>query len=672
MGRKTIISLTCVFLALLCAIGKAQDQLEVFQNLEEITQRIPRLKEKPCGKLIDKNGFYQSEITIFKDIETGAEVWSLTREECTHLANIERRCPWSWNGRYASFIGNRKWRDAAGKLRNGGGTWPGHNYLVNADFSRGRKFFVSAGGKLQVMHNKFMTWDRTSKPILYFAVNNKLWRVTVGPGVADNKAEVIHTFPNAKRKILQNISDNRKLCIQDINGKNMQDMPNYYIVDLNKKPGEKGFVRTHTLGYGGMQGIDGHDPNNEYRVHGISINRDGKKVRWGYGSMTKVGEYVGFWVPSDNLNAKPTPRGKKQDEWDQYRSHSGIWLDGRSVYFSGGTKKITAAGGKSGWGLWVHVPGKVPVFTGRKCGGGHATWCGSDPAWWFAHVYNSKKTWVDKTVTDRIVTGTPDGNLKILCRPYDHRRGGKSGYDAIPRPNQSPDATKCWFHSSMLMSSDKYTGSFIVVHRRPHPPSEFSAKADAGGVRFSWKLHPLSNEVRGVNIFMKGPDAWLQLNAEPLAGKETVLKAPAKGIYKYMATCEEWTRLESDITSPVITLTVKNGKLSGGAKTGTSLKSWDKKAPTPVKNFKAEKLSDGFYKLTWGENKERDLRYYNIYVSSNGKPEPVQKRLLVSPPRNETKYLDWTAPKDKEVKYCIVAVDRQGNVSKPVYADATK
>ncbi len=660
-----------ILLLLHCA-GHAAPDLEVFQDLEEITSRIPRLKEKPFEKLIDENGFYQPEITIFNDIETGAEVWSVTREECKHLANIERRCAWSWNGQYVSFIGNRTFRDADGALQAGGGKWSGHNYLANADFSKGRKFFADVDGDLQILNDKFVTCERSDRPVVSFAVNDKLWRVTIGPGLADNRAEAVHTFPNDKRKILQTISDDNKLCIQDWNGKSMDDMPNYYIVDLSREPGENGFVRTHTLGYGGMTGIEGHDPQNEYRVHGISISRDGKKVSWGYGSMTSPGERVGFSVPANDLDTTPTLRGQKQDEWDQYRSHPGRSRDGRAVYFSGGTDKITAAGGQRGWGLWVHVPGTVPVFTERPCAGGHATWCGTDPDWWFANTSDAKQDWVDKTVTNRIVAGTPDGKLIILCRPWDRRRGGDSGYDGIPRPNQSPDATKCWFHSSMLMSSDESTGSYIVVHRRPYPPTSFTAAPAPGGLALTWQLPPVSNEVRGVNVYRKGfatDGEWRQLNDDPLPGAELILRDHPPGRYQFMATCEEWSRLESDTTSPLLSVNVTNTAVRGGPTSALGLTGWDKTPPAPVRGFRAEQAADGQIKLSWQPNAEPDLRHYNIYASSSGRPEPIQKRLLVSPPRGETHYLDWTAPKGQPITYCIVAIDRQGNTSEPAWTD---
>ncbi|MBM4085897.1 MAG: hypothetical protein FJ272_14010, partial [Planctomycetes bacterium] len=91
-------------------------RLPVFQGLEEATARIPRLKNKPFEALIAQDGGYQPEMLIFRDVDTGTEIWSLTREECRDLANIERRCPWNCDGSIISMKGNRAFRAPDGKI----------------------------------------------------------------------------------------------------------------------------------------------------------------------------------------------------------------------------------------------------------------------------------------------------------------------------------------------------------------------------------------------------------------------------------------------------------------------------------------------------------------------------------------------------------------------------
>ena len=100
--------LTTILLALTLTSLAAAD-LTVFQGLDEMTARIPRLKDKPFERLLDKQSGWQPETLMFKDTATGAEIWSLTFEECTETANIERRCPWNCDGSIISLKGNRTW-----------------------------------------------------------------------------------------------------------------------------------------------------------------------------------------------------------------------------------------------------------------------------------------------------------------------------------------------------------------------------------------------------------------------------------------------------------------------------------------------------------------------------------------------------------------------------------
>ncbi|HUT33721.1 MAG TPA: hypothetical protein VNE39_09590 [Planctomycetota bacterium] len=655
-----------------------------------MTSRIPRLKDKPLERLIAKDGTCQPEILIFRDAETGAEIWSLTMEECKDLANIERRCPWNANGSVISLKGNRAFRSPDGKLVKQ--NWDGFSYLMHADGSGLCKFFATnPDGSRTDFTDKFNTWDRRDPACLYFTALKLgesfvgwrqdgpkdpamyLIRVRVGPNLRENKPEPIYQFPNNRRKIIQNISDDNRLCIQDVNGKGMDDMPSCYIVDLNKKPGEPGFVRVHTLGYGGIQGVPGHDPNNEYRVHGITISRDGKTVKWGYGSMTEVGEYVSFSVPADNLDGPPAYRDSKNDPWGQYMSHPDHWTDGRAAYFAGPSDKLQAAAVKGGWGIWVRHRDKPPIFTGIPASGGHVTWCGGDPDWFFAHVSRPEKGW-DSPIKGRIVTGKADGSvLKVLCNPHDRKRGGRAGYDGIPRPIQSPDATKCWFHSSMLMPSDAFTGSYIAVFRRPHPPVELKGEVVQDGLKLTWKPHPISREVKGYHVYVLHPDAGIGMDeatAEAVAGRETTLPVPKQpGGHLFAVTAEEFSGLESDTTSPMLCVTVgQDGKCAfGPSRKGT--RGLDSRPPRKVVGFTATKDLSGGYLLKWTASPEKDLRYYNLYFSSSKSPEAVQARRIASPPRGTTEWLDWLAPREGRAFYALTAVDRHGNESEPAFAE---
>ncbi len=624
--------------------------LEVFNGLDEATARIARFKDKPYDKLIDADGYYQSETLIYTDPATGHEVWSLTHGAGIELANIERRNVFSADGTVFSHKSTRGYRLPDGTMKAKGRS---NNYIMNADLTKRRRYYVSIDGKPTRVTNKFETWDPTRPRTIYqIHKSEKLYRVTIGDGPFDNVAELIYTFPNNNKKAIENISNDSILCVKDKNGKSMDDEPLFYIIDTKKKPTDEGFCRYRSWNYGGMEGIKGHDPNNEYRVHGIKIIRELGIVKWNYGPMHARGEPVKFSLPLDNIDAEPSIIYPKSGKWGQYRSHAGKGPDGRMAYLGGPSKKIKAE--KKGWGVWVALRDEQPVFTGVRAVGGHGTWCGFDPDWYFIHISDKKK---NKEWTDAICAGNADGSvLKIIARPFSHLRGSKRRFRGIPRPNQSPDATKCWFHSSMLMDTNLDVGSFIVVFRRPHAPTKLSMIK--GG--FAFEPHKVSREVKCYRLYRKsGKLGGWQFVKETPAG-QTQFRLDESG--KYMVTAQEWSGLESDISSPVITYSSKGG-------ISEPVTGWDKTPPAAPKNFVATKESSGQYRLKWTSSPQEDVRYYNLYFSAEGKPDAVQARRFASPPRAATSHLDWSAPTTGNAFYAITAVDLQGNESSPVYAD---
>ena len=179
----------------------------------------------------------------------------------------------------------------------------------------------------------------------------------------------------------------------------------------------------------------------------------------------------------------------------------------------------------------------------------------------------------------------------------------------------------------------------------------------------SWTPHKLSYEVKGYLLYRKEGAAW-----EPLdclyTGTRTLIGTSASLIRDgtYMLTSLEWSGLESDTSSPTITI-------PSGTK-GPAVTKWDKTPPPAVAGFTVAMEAQGQYRLKWEKNPAGDLRYYNLYFSDKGKPAVSQKRLISSPQETVTEYLDWTAPTDAaQVFYAITAVDRQGNESEPAFAE---
>jgi hypothetical protein len=607
------------------SVSAGQDEgLEVFQNLDEATARIARYGERPYAKLIDAKGFYQPETLIFHDLETGNEVVSLSMELCTDIANIERRSAWSSNGQYISFIGNKVFvNHANGQLWKR--QWSGYNYVASADGSQRRRLWGNADGELVSLLDKFNNWDQRRPGVLYYAVKDKLWRVTLGKTEKDNRAEVIYTFPAATDKIIQEISDQNLMLIEESG-----DKPSCYVADLNKEPGDEGFMLSYPL-------------KGEVHPGSFRFRRAAPIITGGYEDHSLGG--IRLRVDAEKGLVPHEQAQRKGPDYKVRMWHLWYGRPDDRVVFSGEVE------GKRG--LWVMLPDAKPVLVADVVDG-HPSWCGQDENWFFYAVGTGECPPAGAKYNRRLIAGTADGKtVKILCTPYDRRREGKPNYASIPRPNQSPDATKCWFHSSMLLPSDKYVGSLFVVFRKPYAPTSV-AYADG---KLSWTPHRLSREVRGYNLYRKGDDGWTL--ARPLVeGKELAISESGT----YMLTAVEWSGLESDLSSQTITLP--------GATIGEPVKGFDKTAPAEVTGLsvRPEKDAKGQYRLTWQASEAPDLRYYNIYFSSTGKPDASQKRRIVSPPGSQTSYLDWTAPTEGPVYYAVTAVDRQGNESEPAYA----
>jgi hypothetical protein len=625
--------------ALLCIAAVQGQEPTVYQELEEATARIGRLKDKPYEKLWP-SGFFQPETLIFKDLETGNEVWALTRELCTDLANIERRCAWSCNGQYIAFIGNMVfWNHTNNQLWKR--TWAGYNYVALADGSARRKLWGRHEGKLRLHQDKFNNWDQKRANVLYYPDGETLWRVTLGQGEQDNVSEPIYKFPKKEGKIIQEVSDTNFLLIEE-SGKT----PNCYVVNLNKDPKDPLFCLTYPL-------------KGEVHPGSFRFRRSQLLVTGGYESKTIVPRDIRLLVDPEKGQFAEAP--EQPEPFGVQMAH--LWYgppDDRAG-FSGSVR------GK-GDGLFVQLPGKEPVLL-AKVSDGHPTWCGHDPDWFF---YAIGEPDTNSPYNRRLVAANADGKQLVkICTPFDRRRGGRQGYDAIPRPNQSPDATKCWFHSSMLMPSDEYTGSYIAVFRRPYPPVEVTGSGETEIVSVvgrqrvkrvcnvvKWKPHPLSHEVKGYHVYRSadGGKTFGEVTSEAVVGAEfRDASINVDRHYVYAVTAEEWSGLESDTATTTVP--------------GQTIKGWDKTAPAKVAGF-AVKRENGLCRLTWQAAPEKDLRYYNLYSLSQGRPEVSQKRRFVSPPRSATSYLDWTAPVGGAIQYALTAVDRQGNESEPAYAEA--
>jgi len=595
---------------------------EVHQDLDEAISRIYRLDDKPYLDLIDQNGFFQTETLIFHDTETGKEIWSLTREVCTDLANIERRTAWSSNGQYISFVSSKAfWDYRNNSLWNS--SWAGYSHIANSDTSKRRKLWANGPGGLASYQDKFNNWDMVTPNRLYYPSGNKLVRVTLGPGNndTDNTAEEIYTFPNSSSRIIQEVHDDNWLLIEESGGS-----PNCYLVNCNRPPTDPYFVLSYPLA-------------GEVHPGSFRFRRSLWVCTGGYeyisGGITLFFDETSCW--EGTLNTHLTSGVRPGHLWygppDDRRGFFGSY-NGQS-------------------GLYLQHPGQWPVRMARVPDG-HVTWCSQDPEWFFGAV--GPGTTPDIQYERRLLACNADGTtVEIICRPWDRSKGTDGGYDKYPRPNQSPDATKCWFHADLLNPSNDYTGSYITVFRKPYAPT--AVAYDSGQI--SYTPHALSHEVKSYLLYRNDGQSW-QFDQEISAGTPAFIPGQDG---TYMITSLEWCGIESDTSSSTVTVP--------GGSTGSPVSGWDTNPPAKPTGVSVTNEGPGRYRLVWTAPADQDLRYFNIYFSSIDAPQAIQQRRIASPTRDMAEYLDWTAPLGGSAYYAITAVDRQGNESDPAYPSGT-
>jgi hypothetical protein len=699
----------------------------VCQNLDELTARIDNLYRKPFKKLFDAAGLAQPEVVYFKDTATGHEIMSLTRELCVDVAHADLGRPvWTVDGKMILFMGNRAFIDHTGSLKIS--PWAGKDYVMNADYSVQRSMTVELYdehgtliGKADGMPGKYNILDPVDPHLAWYADNDRLFRVTLSDDPAKPaRADLIAHFATSQRKIIQAISRDRKLLIQDLNadpdrksGK-LPYMPEIHLIDLNKQPGEPGFYQHHPFDYGlpDVNDADGkilHKATNNYQFHSLMFAGSSNVIGWNYGPMTAVGEYLGWSLDiSHGLGATPQhgnlTSGSGANPFGQYESHGRFIGDtSMNVYFSGPATVNEKKVGEYGLYMRDVTAGTPPTFITPAQGGHVAGGESFDPNFFAAHIGATSAEWRRRVPwSDGIVFGDVrnPGKADLLCFTYSDVRGGTkfnrqtkqltwSGmdnndfrpYTSIPRPLLSRDATKVWFHSSMLMPTEDWTGIYIAVLRHPDPPTDLAldSSVSATGVHLIWKP-ARAVETKGFHVYRitdKADPVDLTPQCVPARVEGSMATsftytdptAAAGQSYTYFVTAEEWSTLESNTTSNALNVTL-DASGAPTAKSSGPLKDFNKTAPPAVADFHAKKEpdADGQYRLSWSASPAPDLRYYNIYFSTTAQPDIKQERLIDSPLPSMTSYLDWSAPTTSNAHYAITAVDRQGNESQPAFA----
>ena len=641
-------------------------------NLTEVFRRLESIKEKPRGEMFSKfllrnDGTVQPELLIFRDPQTGRELWRLTHDFSKNTPHCHiNRSPWNSDGSCMVFNSNRRLpsEEAAGKASR-------RMFIMNAEGSGMMQLLPHLEGKpypeLTGMA-RHVVWDRDDSGLMYFVDRDRLYQADIRNGFA---LEEIGTLePAGRRRVIFSYpSDNDILMVKDLGSR--QYRPRLYFFDMRKSSAN---YRKMIYSYSFAMGIEDsvHKQSEEWHIHDITFRRNpGDNYVLNYGPFDKVGEPVFFDFPL-NGDRKAISLDLAGDHGKRpYFSHP-AWVAGGELVAYFGEKQPGA--GSRGLHVWDYLNDRhlIQLTDETQATGGHIAWDGFDRESFFAAPGKGGQN----LFGGKIIRVHLDGRkVEVLCNTYTRWQstpGRKHDYCSLARPAQSPDGTKCFFTSTVMQPETGGYDCYLVVANRPAPPVELSAEAQGRGVRLRWKPLRLSREVKVYRIYrIKGSNYSFLPLAECPAGQHYYLDdtLEAGSNYYYALTSEDYSGLESDRLSPVIEVKVApDGKL----KIRTTLESgtgWDNIPPEAPGDLRATKVAPGKYHLEWQSSPSADVRYYNLYYSSTSRPPTGQEYLIATLPEGEVSFFDFSARESEKAHYAIITVDRQDNLSSPVFYD---
>ena len=640
----------------------------VRQGLTEIFRRRPYVHTRTMDALA-KEGTCPGELLIYNDVDTGAEVWRLTwRTGYNTIHSHINRTPWTADGSLLGFRSDRGMPGVWKRAETGRGD--PHPYLMQPDGSSFKLFGPTAPG-FTTVYGRWLSWDKRDPDVCYWPTHAALYRtVATREGV---KVEKVVDLPNADRRkdILANLSESNLILIKDRNSSDYRG--EVYVVD----PAEGKIIHRYEWGLG--LEWPKHDVAMEFGFHDCTFRRNTENTYViNYGPGGSVGESLFFEIPLDGDRRKvKICYPNAADPNIPYYSHPAWSATGKFVaYF--GCEEFGPEERNPGLHVRDHDARKPIVRLIDGWVGGHIAWDGYDEDWLAAAVGSRHVPEWDGWIAHAHI---PTGRAEKLTRHHSRENGGQSNYAAYARPAQSPDGTKCLFHSTMLQTTDQSMDLYIAVSHRPAPPTVTGMRhqeleREDGGVIvegvLAWKPPKMHREIKAYCVYRRrqGETAWNIWNIVGKDRREVSVPFPEAQGADYCVTSIEHSGLESSRTSAVGR--VKGADYEVVDKAG--LTGWDKTPPEPPADLKVEATQAG-PKLTWRHSTSKDVRYVNVYFSATGVPAPVQANRIASVirraedptglvplfPSNE--YIDWSAPEGVRGTYAVTAVDRQGNES---------
>lgn len=628
-----------------------------YQNLVELFSRKSMSVQKPSALLVEA-GYWQSEMVIFRDATYGTEIWRLTNDPdySRHNDSINRT-PWNCDGSRLAFMSSRY---VPGEQYDGQPKW----YIMDPDGSRFRRLLPHGVSKASDIppYTTIAPWDRVNPSNIYFGYYDGLYKVDVSNGDLMTLEEALPQT-GRRKEICTYLSEHNRVMVNEHNTyqRDGSFFPNVYMIDLNKAHGAPGRLIQYSMHFS-IQGVQGHSISNECCFHDLMFMRTADDSWQLTYEAPEGGEALMFEIPYDGDPDSIRIAMTGYDSALPYYSHPFWGPDGVRVIYFGETAK-----GAENHGLQLrNQRTQTPIATliaGAKAGGGHNAWDGYDPNWVFAAP--SVGEW-DGTI---IKAKTDGSSAAPFVKPYSRINGGSYDYSSLPRPAQSPDATKVFFASSMFQTADTKVDCYIGVVRHPYPPANVRVSSlSQNQVVLAWDRPQISREIKGFRVYRStdSDSHFLEISPSSITEQGYADNTVSVGhAYYYAVTSEEHSGMESDYLSNVPRANISSSSTNWDNYRAEGFRGWDTAPPGPITSLSVSQLSAGVYQLTWQGSVDNDVRYYNIYYSVAGPPACTQQRLIASLRSIATKFIDWQANPGYAPFYGVTAVDRAGNESLP-------
>jgi hypothetical protein len=621
-----------------------------WQGLVQLQNGMARAGTKPSN--LQPQGYW----VVFNDATTGAEIWQVDGDESPgtiQIPGILNRTPWNANGSRFALSANR--------CVPGAYCGDTHVFVYSADGSTSRLIRPydptrQPQWKQPVPIYGYAPWDRQKPNLLYWATANDtangfystpqstLYAIDISAGDLTTKVIGLPN-PTRRREIQSYPSEDNILIVQDSNS---QTAPHYvvnlYMVDLNRKT----LLYSYPINFG-LTAL-GHSQDQEYHLHDIYFRRNAADTYiFNYGPRGDVGEAIFFEAPLNGDRIKVKVAFADPGTATPYYSHPAWNSDGSLVAY-GGESELNS----NKFGAWVRNHNRHATLAKVGQDSGHIGWDGYDPNYL---VFDG---WTSAASFD-LRHAAPDGSWSKVLVKYPPRDRNRNTGGLLIGPAQSPDATKVMFSIPLQDWIHGPLKTYITVDHRPISPQ--LKVIGTSPVQLQWTPYLTHREVRGYHVYRstKADSGYVEISKGLVAGTsfEDTGATAGSALY-YMVTAEEYSGLESDSPANVVQVTVGGRAKQVSMARGTR---WYSTSPAAPAKLATSKVSSGAWKLTWAASPSANIRYYNIYYSTAGAPQPTQTYQVASVPAGQTSFTYWLADPMAPSSFGIVAVDRQGNRS---------